>query len=165
MSQEDTFWIYERLVDILCEPYTTLFVAVHSKAEFRNQRFPISEKHLTRIFTEQVWRHYLNEYEAFLLAKADKTGHPENGIVYYDCNPGHEKYVRRVVRDLARKFDQTVRFPNAGIVEDVVFRDSTASYFIQLADMLAYSVYQFSSRTFTVPNNIAERLWQKSQRR
>jgi hypothetical protein len=161
MGQEDTFWIYERLVDLLCEPYITLFVAVHSKAEFRNQPFPISEKHLTRIFTEHVWRQYLNEYEAFLLTKVDKTGHLENGIVYYDYNPGQEKYARRVVRDLARKFDQTARFPNAGIVEDVVLRDSKASYFIQLADVLAYSVYQLSLQTFVVPDSTAERLRQK----
>jgi hypothetical protein len=161
MSQEDTSWIYQRLVDLLCEPHITLFVAVHSKAEFRNQPFPVSEKHLTRVFTEHVWRQYLNEYEAFLLTKSDTTGQPENGIVYYDCNPGHEKYVRRVVRDIARKFDQTACFPQAGIVEDVVFRDSQASYFIQLADVLAYSVYQSSLQTFTVPERLREKIERK----
>jgi len=165
LSLEDTMWIYDRLVDALCDPAVTLLVGVYSKSEFRQQRHPLSAKHPARAFTEQVWRDYLGKLEDRLFQITEETGYPENAIVYYDANPGHEKYVRRVVRGLARKYDEKARFPGAGVVEDVVLRDSKTSYPIQLADVLAYSVFQLSlqtrSRQRIVTDATAERLRQK----
>lgn len=165
LCQQDTIWIYDRLVDILCDPAVTLLVGVYSKSEFRQQRHPLSAKHLTRAFTEQIWRDYLGKLEDRLFKITKETGYPENAIVYYDANPGHEKYVRRAVRDLARKYDEKAPFPGAGVIEDVVLRDSKTSYLIQLADVLAYSVFQLSlqtrSRQRIVTDATAERLRRK----
>ena len=131
--------IYERLVDLLCEPQLNLFVTVHSKAEFRRDQSSLSEKHLIRAFSERVWRQYLYDYERYLLEKTRLIGHPQNALLYFDSNPSQEKYIRRLTRDFARRFDQQGSFPNAGIVEDIIFRDSKTSYLIQLADILAFS--------------------------
>jgi hypothetical protein len=162
---EDTIWIYDRLVDLLCDPAVSLLVGIYSKSEFEQEKYPLSAKHLVRAFTERVWRDYLGKLEDRLLEISERAGYPENAIVYYDANPGHEKYVRRVVRDYAKKYDEKAHFPSAGIVEDVILRDSKTSYPIQLADVLAYSVFQISpqtrSRHPTVTDATAERLQRK----
>jgi hypothetical protein len=85
-------------------------------------------------------REYLTAYETYLLEKTSKTQCPQTALIYFDFNPSQEKHVRQIVREYSRKFDRQTRFPSAGIVEGVIFRDSTASYFIQLADMLAFSI-------------------------
>lgn len=142
---------------------------VHSKAEFRRNEGAISEKHLVRAFTERVWRQYLFDYERYLLEKAQRTAQPQNAIIYFDSNPGQEKHIRRIVREFARRFDQQGSFPNAGIVEDVVFRDSKTSYLIQLADILAFSMYRISSRRSAedsiMTKDMKDRLVRKIQER
>lgn len=50
-----------------------------------------------------------------------------------------------MIRERFRRFDLQSEFPGAGIVEDVVFRDSHSSYFIQLADILAFTVSRLVS--------------------
>lgn len=138
--------IYERLVDLLCEPQLNLFVTVHSKAEFRRDQSSLSEKHLIRAFSERVWRQYLYDYERYLLEQTRLIGHSQNALLYFDSNPSQEKYIRRITRDFARRFDQQDSFPNAGIVEDIIFRDSKTSYLIQLADILAFSMHRITLR-------------------
>lgn len=79
-------------------------------------------------------------YENYLHDKSRATKQPQNGLVYFDRNPSQEKYIKQMVRERSRKFDIQSEYPEGGIVEDVVFRDSHSSYFIQLADILAFTV-------------------------
>lgn len=162
---QDTMWIYDRLVDLLCDPAVYLLAGVYSKSDFSKGEYGISAKHLVRSFTERVWRDYLGKLEDRLLDRTERAGQPENAIVYYDANPGHEKYIRRVVREFSRKYDEKARFPGAGIVEDVILRDSKTSFLIQLADVLAYSVFQMSvhsgSKQRILTDAIVERIRRK----
>lgn len=160
LQQEDMLWIYDRFVDLLCDSSVTLLVGGYSKEKFKQQGYSTSEaKHLTRAFTEHVWRRYFYELEDLLAEKTKQTEQPQNAIVYYDSNPGHEKYIRRIVREFSRKDDAT----GVGIVEDIILRDSKTSHLIQLADVLAYSVAQMSSRRPVIPSVTGKRLTEKIQ--
>lgn len=161
--------IYDCLIELLCDPTVNLFVSIHSKAEFRQDQHTLADKHLVRAFTKRVWRQYLFDYEKFLLQETQRTGQPLNAIIYFDSSPGQEKYVREIVREFARKIGTEASFPNAGIVEDIVFRDSKTSYFIQLADVLAFSAYHMSvlgwGGQHIVSENTRERLMRKIHER
>ncbi|VFM95215.1 MAG: hypothetical protein BECKG1743D_GA0114223_1004111 [Candidatus Kentron sp. G] len=111
------------------------------------------------MFTEHVWRSYLSDLEDLLVKKAERTGYPWNAIVYFDANPAHEKHVRKTVREFARKYGTL--FPGAGIIEDVILRDSKTSHLIQLADVLAYSVFQMTLKTPIIPDDLLARLRRK----
>lgn len=140
LNPVDLEWIYNEITDLICTPLIECFAIVKSKKEFKKSQFQPKAKKLTRFLDERIWREYLTMYEAYLLEKTIKTQCPQTALIYFDFNPGQEKHVRQMVREFSRKFDHQTRFPSAGIVEDVVFRDSKASYFIQLADILAFSI-------------------------
>jgi Protein of unknown function (DUF3800) len=136
----DLEWIYNQIIDLICAPLIECFAIVKSKKEFKKSQFQPKTKNLIRLLDERIWREYLTAYETYLLEKTGKTQRPQTALIYFDFNPSQEKHVRQIVREFSRKFDRQARFPSAGIVEDVIFRDSKASYFIQLADILAFSI-------------------------
>lgn len=131
--------IYTGIVNILCESPIQLFATVKSKNEFRN-RYSQLNKNSVKLFSEEIWREFLSIYENYLHDKSRATKQPQNGLIYFDRNPSQEKYIKQMVRERFRKFDIQSEYPEGGIVEDVVFRDSHSSYFIQLADILAFTV-------------------------
>ena len=100
---------------------------------------------MIKTFNDQIWRELLLKFDHFLCENSTRTKSVQNGIIYFDYNPGQEKYVRKIIREFSRKYDQELDFAEAGIIEDVVFRDSKTSYFIQLADILAFSANRIIS--------------------
>lgn len=122
-------WIYDRLIDLLCDPAIKLFISIHSKAEFRRLQPALEDKYLVKPFTRHLWKKYLFSYEEYLIQKTKRTSRPANAILYFDSNPGQEKLVRGIVREFAEKTGTEERLAAAGLVEDVIFRDSKTSYF------------------------------------
>ena len=105
-------------------------------------------------------------YDQHLLERSHKIGRPETGIIYSDVNSSQEKYIRRIVKHFSTRFDEGAKWSGAGIIEDVVFRNSETSKFIQLADILACSVGKMlhgRKRTdvITIPARISEKLRHK----
>lgn len=142
LSPHDLKWIYNQSIDLICDKLNlALFVVVKSKKEFRNRQ--IQSRNLIKLFNQEAWTEYLLMYEEYLTKKSIATKHPQTGLVYFDSN--QEKYVRKIVRQFSRKFDQQSEYPPSGIIEDVIFRDSEASYFIQLADIIAFSINRIVS--------------------
>lgn len=142
LNPNDLEWIYQQTITLICdELQSNIFVVVKSKEEYR-RRF-INGKNITKLFNQEAWTEFLSIYEGHLLEKSGLKKHPETGIIFFDSN--QEKYVRKIVRQFSRKFDQRSQFPPAGIIEDVIFRDSKASYFIQMADVAAFSIYRIVS--------------------
>lgn len=140
----DIAWIYEQFIELICDPMTNLFVISLSKSQFKQNQYEMEPKNIMKVFNKRIWVEYLSLYETHLLRKAERRGMPETGMIYSDVNSSQEKYIREVVRDF------TIREPHSalvgtGIVEDPVFRDSKRSPFIQLADILAFTV----NRLFT----------------
>jgi hypothetical protein len=144
LTPKDLEWIYERIINIICGPLSELFVSVKSKKAFRQEHAQSQVKKLRRLFSEQVWREYLTVYEEFLIRSSIETQSPQTGLIYFD-DPGGGKYVRRIVRECSRKWDRQSKFPAAGIIGDVVFGDSRISHFIQLADILAFSICRLAT--------------------
>jgi len=131
----DQQWICERLVELIADELKVeCFISSKSKTSFRH-RHTIPMLNPAKIFRQEIWSEYLSSYERYLMDKTEKLGHPQTGMIFYDKN--HEKYVRSFVRRFTRKFDVKSPFLGAGLIEDVVFYDSRASLFIQLADFLS----------------------------
>ncbi len=129
--------IYKQAIDLICDEFKAkFFVIAKSKDAFR-KRF-VQGKNLIKLFNQEIWTEYLTMFEEYLIRKSETTKQPQNGLIYFDSN--QEKFVRKIIRQFSRKFDQQVPFPGTGIIEDVVFRDSKVSYFIQMADILAFSI-------------------------
>lgn len=151
LSRLDRIAIYNGIVDLLCDAAVNLFVVVCEKEKGQWGLNPqdagsIPHKQYPRVFIEWIWKQYLSDYEMYLVKKTERTGQPENAILYFDSNPCQEKYIRRVVRNYTQKYAPEDHFKNTGIVEEIVFRDSKSSYMIQLADVLACSVNQMEHR-------------------
>jgi len=136
----DLSWIHDRFIELICDPRVEIFVLIKSKKTFREQTPYLELKNLIKPFNEQVWKEYLLKYEEYLLRESKDLNVPQNAMVYYDFNPAQEKTSRKILREFSRKFDPQALFPSAGIIDDIVFRDSKTSYFLQLADVLAFSV-------------------------
>ncbi|MCP4369394.1 MAG: DUF3800 domain-containing protein [Deltaproteobacteria bacterium] len=165
-SPQDVLWIYEQFIEVICDPKSTLFVISFSKQKFRKGQNQANPKQLIKLFNLQIWTDYLAMYDQHLLEKSHKIGRPETGLIYSDVNPGQEKYIRRIVKHFSTRFDKGAEWSGAGIIEDVVFRNSETSKFIQLADILACSVSKMlhgRKRTdvITIPMRISEKLQDK----
>jgi hypothetical protein len=141
--------IYERLLDLLCDTKVELFAGVFSKTDFLSKFQSPDLQRLVKPFNEHSWREFLRAYDQYLVDLAESSDQPQNGIVYFDRDPGQEKTVRKVVREFARAISKDSSHPSAGIIEDPILRDSKESFIIQMADILAYSVYRLVSG----PNN------------
>lgn len=140
-SPKDLAWIYEQCLDIICDASTTLFVTRQSKRKFeKRQEQKASKKNLIRIFNKRIWTEYLSMYDNYLLHKSEYSSQQQTALIYSDVNSSQEKYIRKVVRTFSARFDKQSELSGAGIVEDVIFRNSKSSYFIQMADILAFSV-------------------------
>lgn len=143
----------------------SLFVVVRSKEEFKRRQ--TYDRNPIKIFTQEIWTEYLSMYEEYLIEKSVATKNPHTGLIYFDLN--QEKYVRKIVRQFARKFNQQSTYPSAGIIEDVIFRDSKVSYFIQIADIVAFSINRIVKRrthdVFIIEPMIAEKLKSKIKNR
>jgi hypothetical protein len=166
----DLEWIYEQVIKLICDSLVELFVVAKSKDEFRRPQPGMKIEHLARVFNERIWIEYLSMYEQYLIEKSGRRQYPQTALIYFDFNPGQEKPVRKMVREFSRKFDQQSPYPAAGIVEDVVFRDSKGSYFVQLADVLAFSMNRIITRrgqhdVFSIKPKIVEGLKSKVQLR
>ncbi len=154
--------IHSNLIEILCESTVELFATVKSKKEFRQRQFPLT-KNSVKLFSQEIWGEFLSTYESYLINKSRHLKYPQNGLIYFDDNPSQKKYIREIIRERSRKYDLESEFPEAGIVEDVIFRDSQESYFIQLADILAFTVSRIvcgrgKSDVFAIKPKIADRL-------
>ncbi len=137
LTSEEQEQIYNQTIDLISdELHSKFFVIAKSKEIFRGKF--IQGKNLIKHFNQEIWTEYLTMFEEYLIKKSEKTQQPQTGLIYFDSN--QEKFVRKIVRQFSRKYDQQVLFPGTGIIEDVVFRDSKASYFIQMADILAFSI-------------------------
>lgn len=139
-SPSDVQWVYEQFISIICDPIPSLFAISLSKEQFRKGQNQSSHKQLIKLFSQKVWNDYLAMYNEYLLEKSRHTGKMETGIVYSDINHSQGKYIRRIVKQYSESFNPETEFSAAGIIEDVVFRDSATSKFIQLSDILVYSV-------------------------
>ena len=138
LSYDDSLWIYEQLIGLICNPHVELFMVAASKQKFMARQPQAAIDKLIRVFTERVWREFLSAFEQHLVDQSQREGRPQTGLLYVDGKDN--KYVRRLVREYAKKFDERAPYRGAGLIEDVVFRDSRNSYFVQLADTLAFSM-------------------------
>lgn len=136
--------IYEQVMHLLTDTPVKLFAVLHDKSEFRLQQETLSEDKLPGRLVEFSCRALLTSFEKHLVDSSDETEFPVNGLVFYDRNQ-REKLVKLTVREFARKYDEERKYPGAGIVEDVRVMDSTTSYFLQLADFLAFSIRRIES--------------------
>jgi len=136
LNPNDLERIYSQAIDLICsELNCNIFLEIRSKEKFK-KRYTENKK-LIKIFNSEIWGAFLSKFENHLITKSVKTGYSQTGIVYFDSN--QHKYLRKLLRQFSRKFDQQSKFPSCGIIEDIVFRDSKNSYFIQFADILAFS--------------------------
>ncbi len=97
---------------------------------------------------ERAWRHMIQRIETFTRYGKDTC------IIFPD--EGHPKFVRGMIRKM-RRFSLVPSAYETGtllereatlIVEDPNFRQSEASYYLQLADLNAYAAYR---RIFPTP--------------
>lgn len=163
LAPSDLEEIHKHIISILCESPIELFASVKSKKEFKERYNPSANPNAIKVFTQEIWREFLSNYEEYLFDKSRKNEHPENGLVYFDRNPGQEKYIRKIVREY---FHKEPKFPGAGIVEDPVFVDSHSSYFIQLSDILAFTISRLvcgkgNKDIFAIDSEIASKLQTK----
>lgn len=136
LSQSAVQWIYGNLLSLIFDLDIHRFVVVQSKQEFLKGR-PASDS-LKKDFQQIVWNTFLTEIEQHLLHKFNVSKNVETGLIYMDGKP--DKHIRKAVLRFARKYDSDQVQPNVGIIEAPIFVDSQMSSFIQLADILAYSV-------------------------
>jgi hypothetical protein len=141
--------IYERILDLLCDAKIELFASAFRKTDFLSKFQSPDLQHLVKPFNEHSWREFLRTYNQYLVGLAETSDQSQNGIVYFDHDPGQEKTVRKIVREFARALDRQSSHPGGGIIEDPILRDSKESFIIQIADILAYSV----CRLVSGPNN------------
>jgi hypothetical protein len=138
-SPKDSLWIYKQCVELICDDSVNLFVTRQSKKEFEKRQKQTTIKNIKKLFDQWIWTEYLQMYDNYLLYKSKQHGKPQTGLIYSD-NSGQQKYIRKIVKSFSTRFDNQSELPGAGIVEDVIFRDSKSSYFIQLSDILAFSI-------------------------
>lgn len=137
LTSEEQEQIYNQAIDLISDEFhSKFFVIAKSKESFKGKF--IQDKNLGKVFNQEIWTEYLAMFEEYLIKKSETTKQPQTGLIYFDSN--QEKFVRKMTRQFSKKFDQQALFPGTGIVEDVIFRDSKASYFIQMADILAFSI-------------------------
>ncbi len=141
MEPDDLFFLYSQLIELICSSHTTIFAVAEFKKEFKQRQGENSNpKKIIKQFDEAIWNSFLLMYDNFLYKKSTQKARPQNAVLYSDNKPGQEKYIRAATRKFSRKFDTTKPYPETGIVEDIVFRDSTSSPFLQLADITAFSI-------------------------
>jgi len=158
--------IYENIIELICDPLTNLFVVVQSKKEFLKHQSYKNPKSIIKIFNERVWFEYLSMYEHFLIEKANRCECAQTALIYSDVTSSQEKYIRRATKKFSIRFSHHSKYPGTGIVEDVIFRDSMSSYFIQFADILAFSMNRIMMTTkkedvITVKPEIVNKLKKK----
>ncbi len=158
--------IYKNIIELICDPLTNLFVVIQSKQEFMKQQSYKNPKNIIKLFNERVRFEYLSMYEQYLIKKAHISGYAQTALIYSDITSSQEKYIRRAIREFSIKFSHHSEYSGTGIVEDVVFRDSASSYFIQLADILAFSMNRILMKrgkedVITIKPEIANQLKKK----
>jgi len=150
LNKEEVQWIYDNLLSLIFSLDVHRFIVVQSKQIFLNSHPNISSDSLKKDLRRSVWDTFLTEIENHLILKSNISKEIENGLIYMDGKP--DKHVRKVVLKYARKYDDSSQVQiGAGIVEAPVFVDSEMSLFIQLADILAYSVNHLHTK---MPNQI-----------
>ncbi|MDY6994927.1 MAG: DUF3800 domain-containing protein [Pseudomonadota bacterium] len=166
-TTEDLLNIYIQLIDLICLPAVSPFATIKSKNHFRQYYGPKTPKEiLIKQFNKDVWNSFLLMYDEFLYKKSVDHQTPQTAIVYSDNNSGQEKQIRATIREFARRYNTQRPFPETGIVEDVIFRDSKSSPLIQLTDVLAFSLTKLkvgksSSDVIEIPVGIKDRLMKK----
>ena len=92
---------------------------------------------------ETAWKFLLQRFHNYL--ERQKSGSPECGIVLHDS--GHDVEVRKLMRRLRVFNPVPSRFapgsrnvPLVNLIEDPVPRDSYHAQFLQLCDLLAYTI-------------------------
>ncbi len=164
---KDLKWIYNKLINLICdELHSNIFAVFKSKEEFKNkniQDINVKSKKLIKVFREEIWMEYLSVYEKYLIKKSIRNECSQTALIYCDKTPCKEKYIRNTVNLFSRKFDKQSKYISTGIVEDIIFRDSKMVYFIQLADIIAYSINRIlkkesESGIFSIEVEIIEKL-------
>jgi hypothetical protein len=166
-TKENLLNIYIQLIDLICLPSVHLFAVIKNKQDFRKYYGTHTQKKiLMKQFSKDIWNSILLMYDEFLYKKSLDRKTSQTAIVYSDNNPGQERLIRSTIREFARRYDTQSLFPEAGIIEDVVFKDSKSSPLIQLADVLAFSLTKLevgksASDVIEVPSTIKNRLVEK----
>ena len=167
LTPRDLEWVYDQIMDLICDPRGELFAIVKSKEEFTKRYYQaeVKIKSLVKTFNNEIWGEYLSFYEEHVKRKSIKKGYPHTTLIYVD-HPGYEKHIRQKVREYSRTFPDDAKFPGEGIVEDCIFRDSQTSHFIQLADILAFSINRLvtgkgNRDVITIKRSIIEKLKSK----
>lgn len=138
LSPKETQRIYESLIELIFDTHIQRYIIVQSKPDLRRKHPTSNQNILQKELGQQVWQTLLSKFEQEMINSTQRTNQVTNGLIYMDGQPN--KQINRVVRIAARKFDQEQSYPNVGIVESPVYLNSKDSTFIQLADILAYSV-------------------------
>ncbi|MCD4782377.1 MAG: DUF3800 domain-containing protein [Candidatus Eremiobacteraeota bacterium] len=166
INNRDLVWIYNHIVNLICNPMVNAFVVFENKREFERKFGNNIPGNIGKLFTEGIWRKLLIEIDEYLLKKSRKSKKFQNGMIFFDYNPSQEKYIRKIIREFSRRYDKQVKFPSSGIIEDVVFIKSETSYFIQLSDILAFSMNRIiygkrEKDILTIEPSLARRLMDK----
>lgn len=166
-SPNDSLWIYRQYLELICDPLVNVFIIQQSKQMFK-QRYNEQQKprNIIKLFNEWIWMEYLSMYEGYLLFQSNRYNHPLTGMIYCDTSHSQQKYIRKVVRRFSSRINEQSPISGAGIVEDVIFRDSKISKFIQLSDILAFSISRIltgrgKNDEFEISPNLREKLLSK----
>jgi len=90
---------------------------------------------------EWAWKCFIQRFENFLRKDGNQTG-----IIFADDT--NEVKVRRLLRmmrhynPIPNRYGYSYSTPIVNIIEDPVMRDSKQSYFVQVSDMIAHSLYR-----------------------
>lgn len=100
---------------------------------------PTEDAGSARDYFRETWQALIAAFDSYVRALPT----PEHGLLFADDTnePNVRSYLRRM-RRLERKSaadDASGRL--AGVIEDPILRESQHSYFVQLADLVAYSLY------------------------
>jgi len=141
MSSTNLEQVYSALIALLCQPSIDLFAVIGLKEEFiGTSRCTLTSQQRVKEFTRGMYRAFFDLCDDFLRQLAKETRTARTAVFFLDECPGREKHVRTGLRQYARRLDPTAPFPGTGIIEDPVFLNSKMSLFLQLADILAYSL-------------------------
>lgn len=138
--------IYQRHVDSVAAVSSGVGAIVIDKSKIRRPDIDVFSTAWEYLFTR-------------LRKRAEDSGHPI--VVVHD--KGEEDRVRRHLRRFRRLNWQGTGVGNAPLlIEDAVPRDSRQSYFIQMADLVAYSASRYAIPTTGRTTKICDQtMWQR----
>jgi hypothetical protein len=115
------------------------FINVHL-----DKQKPVYASSSKRDIQDLVWNRLLQRYSTYL----QKSCNGDTGLVFADET--NEAKVRGLLRKMrvhnfvpsSIYIGESVSVPVVNIIEDPIMRNSTSSYFVQIADLVAHSLYR-----------------------